>query len=47
MFRGEEKGDQYVVTKVIVPKDLDDEDKALVQKLQTKHPIDARADVKW
>jgi DnaJ-class molecular chaperone len=46
-FRGEEKGDQFVVTKIIVPKELDDEDKAAVQKLQGKHPIDARADVKW
>ena len=47
VFRGEEKGDQLVVTKIVVPKDLDDEDKAAVQKLQSKRPIDARADVKW
>jgi DnaJ-class molecular chaperone len=47
VFRGEEKGDQHVVVKVVVPRDLDDEDKALVAKLQAKHPIDARADVKW
>jgi DnaJ-class molecular chaperone len=47
VFRGEEKGDQHVVIRVVVPRDLDDEDKAAVAKLQSKHPIDARADVKW
>lgn len=45
--RGAEKGDQFVVVKVIVPKNLDDEDRALVQKLQAKHPIDARAEAPW
>jgi DnaJ-class molecular chaperone len=47
IFRGEEKGDQFVVTKVVVPKELDDEDKELIRKLEKKHLIDARADVKW
>jgi DnaJ-class molecular chaperone len=47
VFRGEEKGDQFVVTKIVVPKDLDDEDRELLKKLQAKHPIDPRADVKW
>lgn len=47
VFRGEEKGDQFVVTRIIVPKDLETEDKDLVLKLQQKHPVDARADVKW
>jgi DnaJ-class molecular chaperone len=47
VFRGEEKGDQYVITKTIVPKDLDDEEKKAVEKLAAKHPINARADVKW
>jgi len=45
--RGEEKGDQLVVTKVIVPKNLDDEARDLVKRLQAKAPADARADVKW
>ena len=40
VVRGDEKGDQYVVDKIIVPKELDDEDKAAVQKLQSKHPIE-------
>src|SRR4051812_39262544 len=45
--RGTEKGDEFVVIKIIVPKDLDDADKELVRTLQQKHPINARADVKW
>ena len=45
--RGGEKGDEYAVLKIIVPKTLDDEDKKLIETLQKKHPIDARTDVKW
>jgi curved DNA-binding protein len=45
--RGAEKGDQYAVVKIVVPKGLDDEDKKLVQQLEAKHPVNARADVKW
>ena len=47
VFRGEEKGDQHVVIKVVVPRELDDADQELVRQLESKHPIDARADVKW
>jgi DnaJ-class molecular chaperone len=45
--RAAEKGDQYVIVKVMVPKGLDDEDKAELEKIAKKHPIDARADVGW
>jgi curved DNA-binding protein len=45
--RGLEKGDQFVVPRVIVPKKLDDESKELVRELQARAPVDARADVKW
>jgi len=45
--RASEKGDQYVVVKVMVPKGLDEEDKAAVETIAKKHPIDARADVGW
>jgi len=45
--RGSEKGDQYVVPKVIVPRDLDDEDKQAIEALAKKRPLNARADVKW
>jgi curved DNA-binding protein len=47
VFRGDEKGDQLVVTRVIVPKGLDDADRKLLEELATKHPVDARADVQW
>jgi DnaJ-class molecular chaperone len=45
--RGTEKGDQYVTLKIVVPKGLDDEDKAVVEKLASKHPVDARANLPW
>ncbi|HEX3357431.1 MAG TPA: DnaJ C-terminal domain-containing protein [Tepidisphaeraceae bacterium] len=45
--RGKEKGDEYVVVKIIVPKDLDASDKEAIAKLQEKHPINARGEVKW
>jgi DnaJ-class molecular chaperone len=45
--RGNEKGDQFCVIRVVVPKDLDEEDKAAIAKMAQKHPLNARADVKW
>lgn len=45
--RAAEKGDQFAVVKVVMPKNLDDEDKAAVEKMAAKHPINARADVGW
>ncbi len=45
--RGEEKGDQIVVTKVVVPKKLDDEDRKSIEHLAQKHPLNPRADVGW
>ena len=47
VHRSGEKGDQLVVIHVIVPKDLDDEDRKAVEMLARRHPIRARADVKW
>jgi DnaJ-class molecular chaperone len=47
IHRGAEKGDQYSIIKVLVPKTVDAEDKAALEKLQKKHPIDARKDVNW
>jgi len=37
--RGGEKGDQYVQVRVMVPKGLDGEDRAVVEKLAGKHPV--------
>jgi curved DNA-binding protein len=45
--RAGEKGDQLVIVKVIVPKDLDDDGRETVNKLQSKFPVDARADLRW
>jgi curved DNA-binding protein len=45
--RGAEKGDQFVEIKVIVPKGLDDESKAEIEKIAAKYPIDARAGTGW
>jgi DnaJ-class molecular chaperone len=45
--RGDDKGDEIVVTKVIVPKNLDDEDKKTIRKLEEKYPLNPRADVGW
>ncbi len=45
--RGSEKGDEYAVVKIIVPKHLDDEDKQLVQKLAAKHSLHPRANIGW
>lgn len=45
--RGPDKGDQIVLTRIIVPKTLDEEDQAAIRKLQTKHPLDPRAELRW
>jgi curved DNA-binding protein len=47
IFRGQEKGDQLVAIKIILPRELDDEDRKTIEKLSQKHPINAREDVKW
>lgn len=47
VFRGADKGDQFVVTKIIVPKSLDAESTELIKKLQAANPVDARSDLKW
>ena len=45
--RGDEKGDQIVVTKIIVPKKLDDEDRKSIQRMAEEHPLNPRADLGW
>jgi DnaJ-class molecular chaperone len=42
-----EKGDQFVVTRIVVPKHLSAEDLKLIENLAEQHPINARAEVKW
>ncbi len=45
--RGDDTGDQFVVIKIVVPRDLDDDDRAAIEQLARKHPLDARADIRW
>ncbi len=47
VHRGEEKGDQIVVLKIAIPKNLDDEDRSAIDKIAKKHPLNPRADVPW
>ena len=43
----DEKGDQFVQVRIAVPKDLDADDRAAVEAMAAKHPLNARADVAW
>jgi DnaJ-class molecular chaperone len=47
IFRGTEKGDQLVIIRVVIPKDLSEEDRKTIEKLASNHPLNARADVRW
>lgn len=47
IHRGEEQGDQFVITKVTVPKGLDDQDKETVRTLAQKHPLNPRTGPPW
>ena len=47
IYRGAEKGDQYSVIKVIVPKTLDEESKALMAQIEAKNAVEARKDTNW
>jgi curved DNA-binding protein len=45
--RAGERGDQFVQIRVTLPKNLSDEDKAVVEEWSKKYPLDPRADVPW
>lgn len=45
--RSGNRGDQLVVTRLVVPKDLTDDEKRAVESLAGQHPLDPRADVPW
>jgi len=47
IIRGEEKGDQIVIAKVMVPKQIDDEDRKMIDQMAKKHPLNPRADLGW
>ena len=43
----DEKGDQIVQVRVVVPKDLDAEDRSAIEAIAAKHPLNVRADLPW
>lgn len=47
IHRGEDQGDQFVVTKIIVPKDEDRELREQMERFAKRHPINPRKDVRW
>ncbi|HEV2294420.1 MAG TPA: J domain-containing protein [Tepidisphaeraceae bacterium] len=47
IHRGQEQGDQFVITKITSPKHLDDEDREIIRKLEGKHPIKPRTGPPW
>jgi DnaJ-class molecular chaperone len=47
IHRGEERGDQFVITKIVAPKNLDDDDKVTIEQLQRKHPLTPRTGPPW
>jgi DnaJ-class molecular chaperone len=45
--RGEEKGDQMVLLKVVIPKHFDDGDRKSLEEMAKKYPLNPRADLGW
>ncbi len=45
--RGNDHGDQFVVIRVMVPKDLDEKSREEIERMSRRHPLDARQDVRW
>lgn len=41
------KGDQYVVVKIVTPKQIDDESRRLIEKFAARNPQDPRAGIGW
>ena len=47
VHRGADKGDQYCVVKIVLPKQLDETDRAMIDAIRLKHPINARDGLPW
>jgi DnaJ-class molecular chaperone len=45
--RDKEQGDQYVVTKIIIPKEIDAQDKQMLETFARKHPLNPRSSLGW
>lgn len=46
-IKGKGKGDQYVIIKIILPKNIDEKSKSLLQEFQKLNPYDPRQDLGW
>lgn len=45
--RSGEIGDQFCVVKIVVPKNLDEDEQAMIHQLATKHPLSPRDGIGW
>ncbi len=45
--RNGERGDQFVIVKILLPRELQDEDRELIHQLAQRHPIDAAKERRW
>ena len=45
--RAGDQGDQFCLVKIIVPRNLSDDEQAIIHQLSHKHPIDARQNSGW
>lgn len=45
--RSGQRGDQFVLPRIVIPKDLDDEDRRMIEAIAKKHPMNPRADAGW
>jgi len=46
-IKGKGRGDQYVIIKIIVPKDIDQKSKGLLEEFQKLNPCNPRQDMGW
>ncbi len=45
--RGAERGDQYCIIKVVVPKEFDEQDRVMFEQLQRKYAMEPRGSLNW
>jgi DnaJ-class molecular chaperone len=45
--RGPEKGDQLVAVKVVLPRNLSDDDRKALADMAQRYPMNVRADLGW
>lgn len=47
IHRGSQKGDQYCVVKVVVPRELNENDRKTLEEMQAHYSLNPRSDLKW